>query len=1004
MRIQILGQVSAWRDGVQLDLGPTAQRAVLGLLAIACGQPVGTSEISTAVWADRSPPPSARNVIQTHIKHLRRRLEPDRRPRAPSTVLRQVGNGYALCLPTSCVDALNFRERLVASAGLQRCGDLDGAAAELEQALALWQGPPMADLPVLTGHPRVVALVEERHTALARYGEVMICAGRAAEAVPALEEAASAQPLDEAAQARLIRGYQAAGQRARAFHTYHRVRHRLTDELGVDPGPELTAAHTALLHDDEPAGAAKRVPAEAPRLLATRATGAVPAQLPADIPDFTGRVGELAQLDDILSAASSSTGDDAGLTGITVAAVSGTAGVGKTALAIRWAHRVRHQFPDGQLYVDLQGYDEAQPVSPGHTLAGFLRALGVSGPDLPLDVDERSACFRSLTDGRQMLLVLDNAASAEQIRPLLPGSASCLVLVTSRDSLAGLVARHGARRLDLDPLPPDDAVALIQRLIGARVATEHAAATVLAAQCARLPLALRVAAEMAATRPGTQLGELVRELADQHGRLDLLDAGGDLRTGVRAVFSWSYLNLPDDAARAFRLLGLHPGPDLESHAAAAIIGGRTPDARRLLDLLARAHLVERGHGNRYRMHDLLQAYAVDLAEQQESPMERHRAMTALFDHYLQTAAAAMDLTCPAERHRRPTVTGPAVSARPLADAAEARAWLEQERANLVAGVVHTAGHGWPEHARRLVLTMFRYLEGAGHYPDAVTVHHHGLLAAEAIGDRDSQAHMMTNIAVVYGMQGHRKLVADHLQRALVLYRMTRERAGEARALGNLGVFHGQQGQYDQARTYLRQALVLLRETGEAHGEAMALGNLGWVHVLQGRYTEAAERLDQAIALCRRIGHRVGTAFALNSLGQLHARLGRFRESAEHHGRALAIYRDSSQPVGEASALVGLADALMQVGHPAAARDHYRQALTISAQIGDRTQQARAHAGLARAGQRLADARPAPPAGGHGPTLDDVRDHWRHALAHFSAIGAPEAEQIRAQLAAADRGR
>jgi DNA-binding SARP family transcriptional activator len=501
LRIQILGQVSAWRDGEELDLGPTAQRAVLALLAIACGQPVRAAEISAVVWVDREPPPSARNVIQTHIKHLRRRLEPDRPPRAPSTVLRQVGDGYALSVPTSCVDAHDFRQRLVTAAGLHRGGDLRRAADELEQALALWHGQPMADLPVFAGHPRVVALVEERHTALARYGEVLISAGRAAEALPALEEAAAAQPLDESAQARLLRAYQAAGQRARAFHTYHQIRYRLTDELGVDPGPELTAAHTALLHDDEPAGTQRPTAADAapPATASTdREPRLAPAQLPADIPDFTGRTKELAQLDEILTVASCPGGSDRGLPGITVAA-SGTAGVGKTALAIRWAHRVRHLFPDGQLYVDLQGYDAAQPVSPGHALAGFLRALGVSGPELPLDVDERAACFRSLTDGRRILVVLDNAASAEQVRPLLPGSASCLVLVTSRDSLAGLVARHGARRIDLDPLPLDDAVALIHRLIGIRVTAEHTAAAVLAAQCARLPLALLVAAEMAAT-------------------------------------------------------------------------------------------------------------------------------------------------------------------------------------------------------------------------------------------------------------------------------------------------------------------------------------------------------------------------------------------------------------------------------------------------------------------------------------------------------------------------
>jgi hypothetical protein len=350
----------------------------------------------------------------------------------------------------------------------------------------------------------------------------------------------------------------------------------------------------------------------------------VPAQLPADVAAFTGRQDELAGLDQLLATVNRATGSATGLTTVTTAAVSGTAGVGKTALAIRWAHRVRGQFPDGQLYVDLRGYDPEQPVLPAEALHGFLAGLGVPGPEIPSALDDRAARFRTETAGRRMLVVLDNAATVDQVRPLLPGSPTCFVLVTSRNSLPGLVARHGAVRLDLDLLPLEDAAALLSALLGSRVTAEPAAATTIALQCARLPLALRVAAEFAIAHPATPLGRIVEELADERRRLDLLDAGGDRYTAVRAVFSWSYRNLPAKTARAFRLLGRHPAPDLDPPAAADVMQTSLDGARQLLDQLASAHLIQHTGRNptetgRYGMHDLLRAYATQLASTEDPP-------------------------------------------------------------------------------------------------------------------------------------------------------------------------------------------------------------------------------------------------------------------------------------------------------------------------------------------------------------------------------------------------
>jgi hypothetical protein len=382
--------------------------------------------------------------------------------------------------------------------------------------------------------------------------------------------------------------------------------------------------------------------------------------------------------------------------------------LGKTALAVHWAHRVSERFPDGQLYVNLRGYDPGQPMSAAEALAGFLRALGVPGQDIPVDVAERSARFRSLLAGKRMLVLLDNAGAVEQVRPLLPGTPTCAVLVTSRDSLAGLVARDGARRSDLDMLSQGEAVALLRALIGHRVDADPAAANELAARCARLPLALRVAAELAIARASASLAELASELADGR-RLDLLDAAGDERTELRAVVSWSYRNLNVKAARAFRLIGLHPGPDVDPRAVAVLVGSTMEQASGLLDELARAHLVQPTGPGRYGMHDLLQEYARELGVNSDTVEERQAALSLLFDYYLSNAAAATDALYPAKRRWRLGVgrRRPGPSGAQAFTPATAHAWLDAELADLIATIAHAAAHGWPGHAIDLATTLHR---------------------------------------------------------------------------------------------------------------------------------------------------------------------------------------------------------------------------------------------------------------------------------------------------------
>ncbi len=736
---------------------------------------------------------------------------------------------------------------------------------------------------------------------------------------------------------------------------------------------------------------------------------------------FTGRSAELKALTKLLNRS----GDQAP-GAVLISAIGGTAGVGKTALAMRWAHQAAGRFPDGQLYVNLRGYDPGQPVSAEDALAGFLRSLGVPGQDIPTEPDQRAALYRSLMADKQILVVLDNAGSADQVRPLVPGSQTCTVLVTSRDALTGLVALDGAARLEVDALPLADAVALLRTLIGGRVDAEPEAAAELASQCCRLPLALRVTAALAATRPAIPLAALAGELTDLSTRLDLLTTGRDPRTQVRTVFSWSYRYLDAGTARTFRLLGLHPAADLEPYAAAALTGATVSQARQALDVLARAHLIQPAAPGRYALHDLLRGYARELSAALDTDQEQQAALTRLFDYYLNTAAAAMDILFPGERHRRPRIPQPAAPVPPLADPGAARDWLDAERASLVAAVAHAAAHDWPGHATRLADTLSRYLGDYGHYPEALTVYRYALdaarrtgdLVAEATalrniadvdwdlsrlqqaddhyrqalavsrkaGDRAGAAHSLRSLSICETQLGHFEQAALRQQEALAIYRDIGDRFGEARALSSLGYTRQRQGRYQEAADYHQQTLALSREIGDRAGEAWTLARLGGIDLRQGHYQEAADYHEQALALLHEIDSPVSESEILIRLGECYVGLGRYEQAAGNFEHALATFREIGDPVREADALNGLGDILCRTGAADKARMHHADALRLASEADEPLSQARAHSGLARA--YLAD----------GDSVE-ARHHWQEALTRFTAIGAPEADEIRDRLAA-----
>jgi tetratricopeptide (TPR) repeat protein len=744
----------------------------------------------------------------------------------------------------------------------------------------------------------------------------------------------------------------------------------------------------------------------------------VPRQLPGPVGQFAGREAELAALTGLLEGADSSPA-------AVISAIGGTAGVGKTALAVHWAHQVAERFPDGQLYVNLRGYDAGDPVTATDALAGFLRALGVAGQDIPGDLDERAAAYRSLAAGRRMLVMLDNTRQVEQVRPLLPGSPTCVTVVTSRDALAGLVAADGALRLEVDLLPLADAVGLLRGLIGTRADDEPDAAVALATQCCRLPLALRVAAELAAASPDVPLGVLVGELADLQHRLDVLEAGGDERTAVRSVFTWSYRHLDPDAARLFVLLGLHPGPDLDVHAAAALAAATAAAARRMLGVLARAHLIQPAGPGRHTMHDLLRAYARERAWAERSEDERQAALTRLFDSYLYIAATAMDTLFPAERHRRPQIPPAATPAPALAGAAEARAWLDGNLANLAATAACTADRGWPGHAIRLSATLSRYLAGGSRFPEAAVIHTHALAAAHATGDRAGQATALSNLSQIDLHHGRGQQAAGRLRQALALFREAGDQAGKARVLNNLATVEAQQGRYRQAGQHHQQALQLYLATGNQTGAARALHGLGDMDLRMGRYQRASDHLQRALGLCQETGDRVNEAYVTAGIGDLGLRLGRYQQAAgdltralgmfretqdrtgeawvlahlgaaelgkgrgrlavDYHQQAVALARENKDRFGEAEALNGLGEAYLATSQPAKACAAHSRALDLAAQTSDRFEQARAHAGLARSQHASGDAARA-------------LSHGHQALALYTDLGTPEASQIRALLA------
>jgi DNA-binding SARP family transcriptional activator/tetratricopeptide (TPR) repeat protein len=922
MEFRILGPVEVWRDGRPVDVGHARQRAVLAVLVLDAGRVVPLEALIDRVWGEDSPR-SVRNVVYGYVGRLKALLADGR---DPGVSLSRRPGGYLLQAEPDRVDAARFR-RMVADAAV---AEGDERARALVEALALWRGPALSgvDSPWLNGMRARLEL--ERAAAVLDLGDIRLRRGEHRALAGELAGQAAAAPADERLIGQLMLALYRCGRQAEALHWFEQTRVNLADELGADPGPDLQALHQQILRADPALGAPG--PASPP-------TAPAPRELPADVTAFAGRAAELARLDRLLAAPAAAAGAGASLgpadgagdrpvTAAVISAVSGTAGVGKTALAVHWAHQAVERFADGQLYVNLRGYDPNRAMPAADALAGFLRALGVPGQDIPPGEDERAARYRSLLADKRLLVVLDNASHADQVRPLLPGNPGCAVLVTSRDALAGLVARDGAARLDLDLLPLSDAVALLTELIGAPARADPDATAELARRCARLPLALRVAAELAAARPGVPLTDLAADLAGQQRRLDLLDAAGDPRAAVRAVFSWSYQQLDDESARMFRLLGLHPGPDITVPAAASLAAISEAGARRMLRALARAHLIAEHLPGRYAFHDLLRAYAAEQAHAHDSQDEREAATGRVLDHYLHTAGRATLLLNPSKEPVVLAPPRPGATAGQPADYPQALAWFEQEHQVLLAAVTLAAEAGFDSHAWQLPWAMAPFLDARGRWQESAAAQRTALAAATRLGDTAAQALSGRLLANACTDLGEHDQARGHYTSSLTLYQRLGDRLGQAKILQALSLPAERQGRYADSLGHAEQALRLYQAMGDKANEAEALNDVGWYHGLLGDYQQARAFCRQALTVSAEVGHRWVEPYVWDTLGYAEHHLGNLAEAAACYQRALSLHREAGDRFYEAETLTHLGDACHAAGELAQAREAWQQALAI----------------------------------------------------------------------------
>ncbi|WP_214318914.1 AfsR/SARP family transcriptional regulator [Nonomuraea sediminis] len=984
LRFAVLGPVRAWRDGQELDLGTPLQRSIMGMLLLREGRPVTPTEMIDAVWGEDAPP-RALGALRTYVSRLRTVLEPDRPARSRPELLTSVGRGYALRLPENSLDLTRFEKGIAEAEAARRTGRLSEAAEGMRAALSLFEGEPLAGaVGPYSDHQRD-RLIERRISVVETLMDLDLELGNHAAIVSELIALTADHPLRERLRAQLMLAYYRCGRQGDALAVFTETREALIEELGIEPGPELAALHQRILAADPALAATVTAPAASGSSMPAEPAGEEeefdehalelprPAQLPAAVSDFTGRKEIAGRLRTLLSAQSAAEG-------VPVAAICGIGGVGKTALAVHVAHAADDLFPDGQLYVDLRGYTD-ETTAPESALGAFLRALGIPPDVIPEGLPERSALFRSLLADRRILVLLDNARDTEQVSSLLPGSAGCAAIVTSRVKLADLPS---ARLIDLDVMEPDEALSLFAAVAGPeRVAAEHGAAMDVVAACGFLPLAVRIVAARLAARPSWTVASLVPRLADEQRRLDELRVGN---LAVEATFALGYGQLDPNQARAFRLLSLPNGPDISAGAAAAVLSMSLFETEDLLESLVDASLLEAPAPGRYRFHDLLKLFARRMLDKTERQQAKTMALRRLLGFYLASAQSAHRLAYEGSMIADNLVV--VGSGRTFSSADEAVAWLIAEgdalfaAINQAASASRTAEQLLP--AGDLLVAMEPLLEAGTHTREFDPGTRAVLATALKIDDKGSELRARYVLGRVL-FAGNSLTEAEEQFR--IVHKLSVER-GEKVVTGEvmnaLAVVVGRQRRHTEALAWFDTAMKWYRENGVPAGEALVLSYSARDHLGLGRPEDAIAAAEKGLAIFTEIGSGAGTARARYHLGIVLSRVGRLTEAVHHHAECLAFFRSSKQRVWEQRVCSRLAETFITAERYADAVRHAEQALVVSREIGHPYGEALSLTVLGKALMGL------------GSTSRSM-DCLRQAFDIFSGLGAPEAGDLKALL-------
>ncbi|HWG25246.1 AfsR/SARP family transcriptional regulator [Actinospica sp.] len=900
--LRLLGPVGISRNGAALPVPRGQTLTVLVTLALAANRVVSTDAIAAAVWGEDDPPANPRAGVHNAVARLRQLLGP--------TSIETVIDGYRLRADTENIDLLRFDALVDEAAG----GSGEDALGRLETALGLWREPLLGGVPDPLRTESERWLRERRLDVQARRVELALEADRTdTGTITELTELVRAHPFDERLVGLLMRTCHRHGRQADALAEYERLRSALGEDLGIDPGAAIQQLYLKVLRGELPVPAAPaRIPAKEP-----------PRQLPAAPPRLYGRHRELADLDAWLAREPTGSGPR-------LVALVGPGGIGKTALALEWSGRLAERYPDGQLYVNLRGYGPGTPLVPARALESLLRALGIAAEELPADLEDRAARFRDALARRSMLIVLDNARDGEQVRPLLPGAGS-LVVVTSRGQLRGLAARDGAYRVTLDRIGAAEARELLAEATrgpAGRFAEDEVWRLV--ELCAGLPLAIRIVAERMA-RAGGSLRETVAVLADANERLDALSSGDDDLADMRTVLSWSYRALDPEAARAFRLLGAQPGPEVSLPAASALFGVSRVRAENVLDRLIGTHLVEIAGPGRYRLHDIPRAYAAELAA--EESVETAGCVRDLLDWYLLSAVNAMRGVYPGiavERLELPTSAKPPLD---FADSKAAYAWFELVYPSLVACVERAYALGLDGHAWKLAWSMWDFLDHRALYDDFIATHLVGLEAARRSGSLWGEGFMRHELSDIYLDLRLYDQSIEHAQATLAIARELGNPRSIAASYSGLGVIATETGDHDVALGHYTQALDIYIEVGDEVDESAMRVNIGSQLVKLGRFGEGLESLTRGREMIERTGHKRGLTQALTQLGCAHAGLGNHDQALAFFNLSVELNHEQGYRAMEANALTHAANSLSALGDRAGARDHLKQAYEIYRDVG-----------------------------------------------------------------------